>query len=199
MHMTQKPIRNLLLAGVIFAAAPLAQAQVKVGTIDMNGVFTAYYKTKDAENKLNEQRQSAKKDFDEKVEGLKKNMDEINKLNNELEKPELSKEAKDAKLKERDEKINETRALDKEAGEFKATREKELQEQFLRMRKSIIEDIMKIVNAKVKDAGYDLVFDKSGMSMGQIPVLVYSSDSYDFSKDITKTLNASAPKTAPAN
>jgi outer membrane protein len=199
MHMIQKPIRNLLLAGVIFAAAPLAQAQVKVGTIDMNGVFTAYYKTKDAENKLNEQRQSAKKDFDDKVEGLKKNMDEINKLNNELEKPELSKEAKDAKLKERDEKINETRTLDKEAGEFKATREKELQEQFLRMRKGIIEDIMKVVNEKVKDAGYDLVFDKSGMSMGQIPVLVYSSDSYDFSKDITKTLNASAPKTAPAN
>ena len=197
--MIQKPIRTLLLVGALCAAAPFAQAQVKVGTIDMNGVFTAYYKTKDAENKLNEQRSAAKKEFDDRVETLKKSMSEIEKLNAEVEKPELSKDAKDAKAKERDEKIAEARNLDKEASDFKGTREKELQEQFLRMRKDIIDDIMKIVNEKVKDAGYDLVFDKSGLSMGQIPVLVYSSESYDFSKDVIKTLNAGAPKATPSS
>ncbi len=196
--MIQKSIRTLLLVGALCAAAPLAHAQVKVGTIDMNGVFTAYYKTKDAETKLNEQRSAAKKEFDDRVETLKKSMTEIEKLNAEVEKPELSKDAKDAKAKARDEKIAEARNLDKEASDFKNTREKELQEQFLRMRKDIIEDIMKVVNQKVKDSGYDLVFDKSGLSMGQIPVLVYSSESYDFSKDVIKTLNAAAPKTAPS-
>jgi Skp family chaperone for outer membrane proteins len=197
--MIQKSIRTILLVGSLCAAVSVAQAQsLKVGTIDMNGVFTAYYKTKDAESKLNEERSSAKKEYDDRVATLKGNMDLINKLNLELEKPELSADAKTTKTKERDDKLNETRTLDKEATEFKMTKEKALQEQFMRMRGEIIQDIMKIVNKRVKDAGYDLVFDKSGLSMGQIPVLVYSSETYDFSKDITKELNTSAPKASSA-
>ena len=65
------------------------------------------------------------------------------------------------------------------------------------MRKDIIDDIMKIVTARVADAGFDLVFDKSGLSMGQIPVVIYSRDDMDFSKDIIAKLNAAAPKVKP--
>jgi Skp family chaperone for outer membrane proteins len=197
--MIQKSIRNFLLVGTLCAVAPLAQAQMKVGTIDMNGVFTAYYKTKDAETQLNDQRSAAKKEFDDRVETLKKSMAEIEKLNSELEKPELSEDAKKAKMKVREEKIAEARNNDKEASDFKTTREKELQEQFLRMRKGIIDDIMTVVNKKVTDAGYDLVFDKSGLSMGQIPVVVYSAQSMDFSASVIKALNADAPKAKPTN
>jgi len=196
--MIQKPIRTLLLIGSIAAAAPLAHAQMKVGTIDMNRVFTEYYKTKDAEQKLNEQRAAAKKEFDDRIETLKKSMEEITKLNAQIEKPELSKDAKDAVLKERETKVADARNLDKEVNDFKSTRERQLQEQFLRMRKDIIDDIMKIVTTRVSSAGYDLVFDKSGLSMGQIPVVVYSRDDMDFSKDIIDKLNANAPKVKPA-
>lgn len=195
--MIQKTIRTVLLIGTLGAVAPLAHAQMKVGIIDMNAVFTAYYKTKDAETKLNEQRAGAKKEFDDRIETLKKSMEEINKLNADIEKPELSKDAKDAKLKDREQKVNEARALDKEVNDFKGTRERQLQEQFLRMRKDIIDDIMKVVTARVTDAGYDLVFDKSGLSMGQIPVVIYSRDDMDFSKDIIAKLNANAPKVKP--
>lgn len=196
--MIQKPIRTLLLIGSIAAAAPLAHAQMKVGTIDMNRVFTEYYKTKDAEQKLNEQRAAAKKEFDDRIDTLKKSMEEITKLNAQIEKPELSKDAKDAVLKERETKVADARNLDKEVNDFKSTRERQLQEQFLRMRKDIIDDIMKIVTTRVSAAGYDLVFDKSGLSMGQIPVVVYSRDDMDFSKDIIEKLNANAPKVKPA-
>ncbi len=195
--MIQKTILSLLLVGSLCAVAPRAQAQMKVGIIDMNSVFTSYYKTKDAESKLNDQRAVAKKEFDDRIETLKKSMEEINKLNADIEKPELSKDAKDAKLKDRETKVNEARALDKEVNEFKGTRERQLQDQFLRMRKDIIDDIMKIVTARVTEAGYDLVFDKSGLSMGQIPMVVYSRDDMDFSKDIISKLNASAPKVKP--
>ena len=125
-------------------------------------------------------------------------MDEINKLNGEIEQPELSKDAKDAKVKIRDQKVAEARSLDKDISDFKGSKERALQEQFLRMRKDIIDDIMKVVNSKVSDAGYDLVLDKSGLSMGQVPVVIYSRDDMDFSKDIIAKLNADAPKTTPA-
>lgn len=193
-----KPIRTLVLLASFGLAAPLAQAQLKVGTLDANKIFVEYYKTKDAENTLNEQRAAAKKEFDERVETLKKGMDAINKINVELEKPELSEDAKAAKLKEREEKVTEARALDKEVTEFKGTRERQLQEQFLRMRKGIIDDIMKVVNKEITDDGYDLVFDKSGLSAGQIPVVLYSRDDMDFSAKIIEKLNANAPKVKPA-
>lgn len=170
---------------------------MKLGMLDMNYIFTEYYKTKDAEAKLNEQRAAAKKEFDDRIETLKKSMEEINKLNAEVERPELSADAKEQKIREREEKVNEARNLDREVNEFKGTRERQLQEQFLRMRKDIIDDIMQVVNTQVSSGGYDLVLDKSGLSAGQIPVVVYSRADLDFSKAIIEALNKNAPSTTP--
>ena len=186
-----------ILATALFAVAPSANAENKIGTLDMNAIFTQYYKTKDAEAKLNEARAAAKKELDDRLETLKKAMDEINKINTDLEKPELSKDAQAKATKNRDDKVNDARNLDREITEFRGTRERQLQEQFVRMRKDIIDEIMAVVNAKVKATGFDIVFDKSGMSMGQIPVLIYSRTDLDFSKDIVDTLNKNAPKDAP--
>lgn len=191
-------VSSILLAIGLCGASTSAQAQAKLGIVDMNSVFTSYYKTKDAEAKINEARAGAKKDLDERLETLKKSMDEINKMNQEIEKPELSKSGKDDLKKKLDEKVGEARGLDREIAEFRQTKEKQLQDQFLRMRKDIIEDIMKIVTEKVKAAGYDLVLDKSGASLGQVPVVLYSRTDLDFSNDIISTLNKNAPKASSA-
>jgi Skp family chaperone for outer membrane proteins len=169
---------------------------MKIGILDMNAVFTQYHRTKDAEAKLNDARAAAKTELDGRLETLKKAMDEINKLNVDLEKPELSKDAKAKSSKARDQKVAEARNLDREIAEFRGTRERQLQEQFIRMRKDIIDDIMKIVNEQIKTADYDIVLDKSGMSMGQVPVVIYSRDTLDFSKAIIEALNKGAK---PAN
>jgi outer membrane protein len=191
-------VSSILLAIGLLGASTSAQAQVKLGIVDMNSVFTSYYKTKDAEAKINEARAGAKKDLDERLETLKKSMEEINKMNQEIEKPELSKSGKDALKKQLDDKVGEARSLDREIAEFRQTKEKQLQDQFLRMRKDIIEDIMKVVTEKVKAGGYDLVVDKSGASLGQVPVVLYSRPDLDFSNEIITTLNKNAPKPSSA-
>jgi Skp family chaperone for outer membrane proteins len=175
------------------AFLPSANAQMKVGILDMNAVFTQYHRTKDAEAKLNESRAAAKKELDDRLETLKKAMEEINKTNADLEKPELSPVAKEKAAKSRDEKVAEARNLDREIAEFRGTRERQLQEQYMRMRKDIVEDIMKTVNDKVKVGGFDLVLDKSGLSMGQIPIVLYSRTDLDFSNEIISLLNKNAP------
>ena len=55
--------------------------------------------------------------------------------------------------------------LDREIGEFRQTRERQLQEQFMRMRGDIVQDIMKIVDSKVKADGYDLVLSQGGAKL----------------------------------
>jgi len=188
---------TLLLAAIALTTVSAANAQVKLGIVDMNKVFTEYYKTKDAEAKLNESRTQAKKEFDERMERLKKSMDEITKLNGDIDKPEISKDKKVDLEKQRDERVNEARSLDQQTAEFRQTRERQLQDQFMRMRKDIIDDIMKVVDEKVKSEGYDLVMDRSGVSMGQVPVVLYSRPDLDFSTVLIASLNKNAPKTKP--
>jgi outer membrane protein len=178
-----------------FAASP-ALAQMKVGIVDMNKVFTSFYKTKDAEARLNEARAQAKTDLDGRLETLKANMEDINKLEADAKKPELTADKQQAAIRARDEKINEVRNLDREIGEFRQTRERQLQEQFMRMRGDIVQDIMKVVDARVKSEGYDLVFDKSGQGISQVPVVLFSAPSMDFSDSVVAELNKNAPKKA---
>jgi outer membrane protein len=187
------------LAVIIALGATPAFAQMKVGIVDMNKVFTSYYKTKEAETRLNDARAQAKTDLDSRLETLKSNMEEINKLEADTKKPELAADKKEAAIKQRDEKINEVRNLDREIGEFRQTRERQLQEQFMRMRGDIVQDIMKVVDSRVKSEGYDLVLDSSGLGISQVKVVLYSAPSMDFSESIISALNASAPKKPAAN
>ena len=187
-------LRITLLASLfLLGGAGLANAQVKFGTVDMNKVFSEYYKTKDAQAKYAEAEKAANDDLNGRVEVLKKSMQEINQINAEIEKPELSKEAHDAKLKDQQAKIAAARTLDKEIADFRTAKQKGLQDQFLRMRKDIVDDIMKSVNDLVRAKAYDIVFDKSGLSAGAVPVVLYSRDDLDFSQDLITTLNKTAP------
>ena len=180
----------LSLALLASLALPVsAFAQGKVGTVDMNRAFKEYTKTKDAEAKINEAKNAAKKEYDERAESYKKALDEINKLNQQLEAPALSTDAKSAKAKERDEKISKIKTMEQEINEFRQTRERQLQEQALRMREGIVKEITDIVMDQVKAKGLDLVFDKSGMSLNGVPLLMYSKDEVEFTNEIVAALN----------
>lgn len=189
----KKTIALLCAASIsLLAFSPAARAEVKVGTVDMNSVFSSYKKTKDAESRINEARASAKKELDDRMANYKTSLDEVNKLNEEINKPELSKDAKDAKAKTRDERIAEIKNLEREITEFRQTREKQLQEQAVRMRNSIVEEITSIVQNRVKTEGYDIVLDKSGSSLNGVPIVLFANDAMDFSDTVIAELNKSS-------
>ena len=190
----------LTLALAFLGGSSLQAQSLKIGTVDMKKVFESYYKTKDAESKINEARNNAKKELEDRLDSQKKAMDEVQKMNQEIENPALSKEAKEAKTKTRDEKIADLRTMDRENSEFRANREKQLQEQSVRMRSGIVDEINKIVDAKVKAESFDLVFDKSGPSLNGVPIVLYARDSYEFTNDVITALNKNKGKeeAAPA-
>ncbi len=185
----KKLLSAVLLASLAFPLATFAQGTLKIGTVDMNRAFKEYNKTKDAETKINEAKNAAKKEYDDRAEGYKKALDEINKLNQQLETPALSADAKTSKAKERDEKIANIKNMEREINEFRQTRERQLQEQALRMREGIVKEITDVVMDKVKANNLDLVFDKSGMSLNGVPLLMYSRDTVEFTNDVVTVLN----------
>lgn len=185
-----------VIAAFVLATTSMVQADNKIGYVDMNKIFSSYYKTEQAKKRIDEAQGVAQKELQEHVDVFNKNLDAVRKLNEELNKPELSKEAKEKKAKERDEKAEESKRQEKEIVELRSRRLKELQEQAARMRAGIVEEIRKLVNEKVKAEQYDLVLDKSGLSSNGIEMVLYSKDANDFSEDIIKSLNASKTKEA---
>src|SRR4029077_9477623 len=183
----------LALPAVTFAQGPLA---LKVGTVDMNRAFKEYNKTKDAEAKINAAKDAAKKEYDDRADAYKKALDEINKLNQQLDAPALSADAKTQKAKERDDKIASIKNMEREINDFRQTRERQLQEQALRMREGIVKEITDVVMDKVKTNNVDLVFDRSGMSLNGVPILMYSRDNMDFTSDVIAALNKPGRPTA---
>jgi outer membrane protein len=190
------PILSLILS---LAFAGTASAELKIGTVDMKKIFESYWRTKEAETKMSETRAMLKRDIDERNEARKKLQDEIEKLNDEIKKTEISKDLAMRKTKDRDDKIGEWQNMMRELQAYQQEKEKQLADQTLRIRNGIVDEIRKVVDDKVKSASYDLVFDTSGNSINNVPVVLYAKESWDFTKDIVDKLNSERPKSsAPA-
>ena len=198
----KKSLSTVLALTLAFPIAALAQGTMKIGTVDMQRAFKEYNKTKEAEVRINDAKNSAKKEYDDRAESYKKALDEINNLNKQLESAALSADKKSQTAKERDDKIANIKNMEREISDFRQTRERQLQEQLMRVREGIVKEITDVVMEKVKASRFDLVFDKSGMSINGVPFLLYAPDNVDFTNDIIAVLNKpgrAASSTAKAN
>jgi outer membrane protein len=200
----------MLALTLVFPIAALAQGTMKIGTVDMQRAFKEYNKTKEAEVKINDAKNAAKKEYDDRAESYKKALDEINNLNKQLESAALSADKKGQTAKERDDKIANIKNMEREISDFRQTRERQLQEQLMRVREGIVKEITDVVIEKVKTKSLDFVLDKSGVSINGVPVVLYAPDNVDFTIEIVETLNkpgsattstrkpAAAPSVSPA-
>jgi len=189
----------LTAAAIVAPSLPAVAADgIKIGIVDMKRVFTEYHKTKDAEQAVNDGKASAKKELDERSAKYKQLLEKFQELNALIRDEAISEEKREGHKAEAQEVAAEAKSLEREMAEFRTRRERMLQEQVMRMRKGILEEITAIVEANAKDQGYDLVFDKSGLSMNAVPFLLHSKDAVDFSSEIIAELNKEAPAPAEA-
>jgi outer membrane protein len=193
---SQSALRALMIFLCLASAAEI-RAQTKIGIVDMERVLKDYSKTKEAEAKLNEATRAAKKEFDDRTDGYKRALDEINKLNAQLDAPVLTAEAKAAKAKERDEKIASIKNMEREINDFRQTREQQLQQQMLRLREGIVKEIVDVVVERGKAKNLDLIFDKSGASLNRFSPILFSPDSMDFTAEVIAELNKNERATTP--
>jgi outer membrane protein len=162
----------------------------------MQRAFKEYNKTKEAETKINDAKNAAKKEYDDRAEAYKKALDEINNLNKQLESSALSADKKTQIAKDRDDKIANIKNMEREIGDFRQTRERQLQEQLMRVREGIVKEITEVVIEKVKTKNLDFVLDKSGMSINGVPVVMYAPENVDFTSEIIDALNKPGRATA---
>ena len=64
------------------------------------------------------------------------------------------------------------------------------------MREGIVKEISDVVMDKVKANNFDVVFDKSGMSLNGVPIIMFPRE-FDFTSDVVAVLNKPGRVTEP--
>jgi outer membrane protein len=187
-------IRNLLL--LAFATVSLQAADLKFGVVDMSKAFSEFHKTKDAADKFKGNIDKAQKEMNDRWTVYKNLMTDMQKLKKEAGDPILTPDARGKKAAEFEEKGKELRSLEQEIGEAQNRRTNQLKQEDMQIRKGIYDEILVVVRDLAKRETYDFVFDKSGMSLSTVPMLIYYKDAVDITDQIILELNKSAPAAA---
>jgi Skp family chaperone for outer membrane proteins len=189
-----------LVALTVLVGGYSASAQFTSGrivTIDLNKVFNDYYKTPIASAKLKETAQAYNKENENLVARYRKQIEELNALREDQDKPEYTDAVRAEKRKKVQEKLAETQKTERDIQEYRRTHQQELERQTQRMRQNILKEVTDVVSKEAKDAGYLYVFDKSGNTLNGVPGVVYAQESLDITDAILKILNRNAPADLP--
>jgi len=196
-----KPARILSLgiSFLILTCGMSAMSQtLKVGIVDIDKVMTEYYRAKEVLQTVNQAKDAANKEIEARIAALKKDEDALQRLRKEAESQAVSEETRQKKIKLFQEKANAFSVSNRELGEIRAKKGQQIGEQMERMRKSIVEEIIVVVQDQAKAGAYDLVLDKSGLSSNRMSMVLFSKPELDFSAAVIQKLNEKKPVEAPA-
>ncbi len=191
-------IRFFILALTLSSLATSHAVDLKFGVVDMSKAFSEYFKTKEAAEKFKGNLDKAQKEMNDRWSVYKNLMTEMQKLKKDASDPIMNQDARQKKAVEFEEKAKELRALEQEIGEAQNRRSSQLKQEDMSIRKGIYDEILIVVREKSKTENYDFVFDKSGMSLSTVPMLVYYKDAVDITDQIVVELNKTAPASTAA-
>ena len=82
-----------------------------------------------------------------------------------------------------------------EMQEFADRRQQQLKQEDMQIRKGLYEEILVVVRDRSKADAYDMVFDKTGVSLSTVPIILHVREG--FATDLTDQLIVELNKDAP--
>ena len=193
-------LRKILAWATVAAsvASAGAAAELKIATVDLDKVFTAHPKTQAAEAELKKSEEGVQEEMDQIVAEGRGLQEAVAKLREAAKNPLLTEEARLQKRDEAEEKLTELQEFELRARRTQETKVKQMREKVLKSRQAIVDELMAAVNHFAEAGGYDLVLDKSGMTMNAVPMVAYSNPALDVTDKLIEYLKATATASAPA-
>lgn len=189
--MNRKKLWAMGLAAA-FTAAVAGAAELKIATVDLEKVFAAHPQTQAAEADLKKAEETIQTEM-EKMTAEGQAMEQaVSQLREAAKNPLLTDEARMKKRSEAEEKLADLQDFQLRARRTQETKLKQLREQLMKSRQGIVDELMKTVGEFGKAEGYDLVLDRSGMTMNMIPLAVYSAPELDVTDQLIARLKALA-------
>lgn len=180
------PAAAILLAGAVLTASAYDQ---RIVFVDMNILFEKYHKTERADAQLQEQAETLNVEYEQMLEDLEALRESFNKLRDEAQDMALSKETRERKKANAEDKLLEISQEEQRLQRFRETRSKQLNNQQRRMRDQIVREIREIMETYAKQQGYSAILDLSGESMNGVEIILYSDGSQDITDEVLEELN----------
>ncbi len=196
----KRPVKFLAAAITAALLSMPANAQGKVGVIDLQKVFDNFWRTKQADVQIKDRLSEFEKLGATMFEDYKKANEEFGKQMEAANDPALSNEEKDKRRKDLEKKRKDILEMENNLKQFQQNSQKSLMEQKFRVRESILREVRGVIEEKAKAGGFNMVLDTAALSANQTPILLYSTLSgseNDLSESVSKQLAASAPPDAP--
>ena len=191
-----------ILSAIAFLAATAfsSAADLKIAVIDMKKAFEDFHKTQESAETYKGNYNKAAAEMRERQDAYKKLISEIQQLDKEVRDTIISQEQRQKKAVELNEKSKEGRALELEMQEFAERRIGQLKQEDMKIRQTLYEEISKVVRDYALNGGFDLVFDKTGVSLSTVPVLIYAKEGavIDITSEIIVQLNKDAAPSGAA-
>lgn len=180
------------------ALTATAQAEIKIASVNVQELYTKFYKRFDTETTLQKQLTEIKADIktrEDKLRGLQDDLKKILAKND----PSLSESAVAELRSQYQVKANELKAAEQEMKDFVQRREvafRELRNSEMRL---LVEEVQTAINTVADQSGADLVLDSGAISpQPQIGigtrVFPYMKKDIDLTPEVLKQLNAGAPQ-----
>ena len=177
---------------MVFGAAAAGAAELKIATVDLDKVFTAHPKTQAAEADLKKAEEGIQDEMEQMVAEGRALQEEAAKLVEAARSPILTEEARLKKRSEADEKRTELEEFQLRARRTQENKLKQLREQVMKSRQGIVDELMAALAQFAQAGEYDLVLDRSGMTMNAIPLVAYSKPELDVTDKLIAYLQAKA-------
>jgi outer membrane protein len=178
---------------VVASGKPAIRSPLRIATVDMQELFKRYYRTNEAQKQINVERARIQKDNNERLARIRELESNLTSLRKQLDDPSYNESRRQSLFKDWQMQQQEGIALDRERREFLQRRNQSLNEKMVQRMKGILEEIRKLVEEQAKLDDYDYVFDKSGLSTSQVPLLLYTKDATEITAGLLKQLNKDAP------
>ena len=174
---------------ILFACSATLCAQQKIAVVDIQKIFSGYDKTKALELKINEQVKVYQEYAAKLLQEYRTIESECKRLRDDSMNLTLSEAERESRKRSFISKSEELKRKELEINEYNRSRQKLLKEQFDKKRAEVIAEIRQVISNKCMLEGWTMALDKSGVTLNDMPVVLYSVSSVDITKSVLDDLN----------
>lgn len=184
--------RSVFAALAVAAAAVGLQAQpaLKVATVDMEQLFTKYYKTEAQQTKLDEEQKKAGDLRDSMLKEREALLAQAKELQEQASNALLNDEARKKAEADLQKKVGEMRAKESEIQGFLQQTQQQLRAVFAQFQQQAVEEITKVATEIAKKKGVTMVINQG--------VLIYADSTFSITDEVLTAINKDRP-VAPIN
>ena len=172
-------------------------SESQIAFVDMQELFTRFYKTELAQDQIRQQADEMKLEQDIMKDNIEEIRSNVEQLRADSRDTMLSEEVRSNKRVLMEEQLIEMQRLEQEMNEYEKLRTQQIDEQNTRMTKKLFDEIQNQIITYSKAQGFDAVIDRAAQSRIGINVIAYVDPIADITGAVLKNLNEGYDQVVP--